>query len=293
MTSQDHLHISHWNHFCNDDHQSSIYSTWWDPHTVNHWRHERFLEMPLQIFKDPMFKNASWLTVGDGSGHDTWILKGAGYTDILTTDIGIGTLRRTLEFGHIEKFEQANAENLHFIDNAFDFVLCKETLHHMHRPYAAIYEMLRVARYGVVIIEPQDQFIDLPCLPPPYKAGYESVGNFVYSFSKIELQKVAYGLNLPLVTTKPMIDVYIEGCEFQKKEPGNPFFVTLENDIKENEVKAQNGEVKWNYIKALFVKRLGPFFNEAFLQELKISGWEITKTNTNPKLSGRSPYEEI
>lgn len=39
-------------------------------------------------------------------------------------------------------------------DDAFDYVLCKDSYHHMPRPMIALYQMLRVARRAVVLIEP-------------------------------------------------------------------------------------------------------------------------------------------
>ena len=48
----------------------------------------------------------------------------------------------------------ANAECLPYPTASFDVVLCKEALHHLARPVLGLYEMLRVARRGVVFVEP-------------------------------------------------------------------------------------------------------------------------------------------
>lgn len=283
--SQNELHISHWEHFCSSEQHSKLYPTWWDSGTANHWRHERFLEAPLSIFTDSRFKESSWLTIGDGSGHDTWILGNYGYTNILTSDIGTTILERSFKEGHIKKFVAADAERLPFKDGSFDFVLCKEALHHMQRPYSAIYNMLRVAKYAVIIIEPQDRFIDVPCLPPPITPFYESVGNFVYSFSKAELIKVAFGLNLPCVVTKNMVDIYIEGCEFERATSDNIFFQDMVNQVQDSERNAIAGSIKWNYIKAVLFNGFSDYFSlESIKNDFTQKGWDFLKTDTNPYL---------
>ena len=39
-------------------------------------------------------------------------------------------------------------------DNSVDFVQCKESFHHFPRPMVSFYEMMRVARYGVLCASP-------------------------------------------------------------------------------------------------------------------------------------------
>ena len=112
-----------------------------------------------------------------------------------------------------------NAESLSFEDEAFNFVLCKEAYHHFPRPMIALYEMLRVARKAVVLIEPFDRFVVSP-LPErawngakrlaaaakgrpvgrPARFQYESVGNFIYTISHRELEKVMRASRLSTFT---------------------------------------------------------------------------------------------
>ena len=60
---------------------------------------------------------------------------------------------------NIKNYKIENAENLSFEDKTIDFILCKESYHHFPRPMVALYEMLRVARNGVLLIEPNDAYI--------------------------------------------------------------------------------------------------------------------------------------
>jgi SAM-dependent methyltransferase len=277
----DDLHQDHWSSFFESELHERLYHSWFDDGTVNHWRHVRFLEAPLSILD---MKRSSWLVVGDGGGHDSWILGNAGYSDVLSTDIGDRTLKRCFEENKIQKFEPLNAEKMHYQDDSFEFVLCKDALHHMRRPYSAIYEMLRVATRAVVIIEPQDFYIDTPALPGPAVPTWERVGNYVYGFSIREFQKIAYGLNLSGLATKNMCDVYIEGCEFQRATAGDPFFENLKSSVAAAEEQCRRSEVKWNYVMTILFKVDPHIIGQEIESRLEKLGWKYEKTNLNPYL---------
>ena len=59
---------------------------------------------------------------------------------------------RRYRFG--ARFLVADAENLSFADRSFDIVTVHDGLHHLERPQRAIREMARVARHGVLILDP-------------------------------------------------------------------------------------------------------------------------------------------
>jgi len=54
------------------------------------------------------------------------------------------------------RYQQENGERLSLADHSFDLVLVKEGLHHLSRPVSGLYEMLRVCRQAVIIMEPAD-----------------------------------------------------------------------------------------------------------------------------------------
>lgn len=106
-----------------------------------------------------LFPNSSWMTVGDGRyGLDAQYLNCKG-VDALPTDISEYLLKEAKQEGMINSYSVENAEKLTFADNSFDFVFCKEAYHHFPRPAIAIYEMLRVAKQGIVLLEPIDRHI--------------------------------------------------------------------------------------------------------------------------------------
>lgn len=52
-----------------------------------------------------------------------------------------------------------DAEKLTFDDGAFDLVIVHEGLHHCYSPHRAILEMFRVARRGVMLVEPANTLL--------------------------------------------------------------------------------------------------------------------------------------
>ena len=282
MTSSDQLHINHWDNFFDDELHQRLYPTWWDAGTANHWRHRRFMEPILDVLQT---RDDNWLTVGDGCGHDSWILLNEGFRDVLSTDIGAGTLERSFAEGHIQKYAQANAERLPFADAQFDGILCKEAFHHMRRPYLGVYEMLRVARRAVVLIEPQDQWADFPTRTGQALPTYERVGNYVYSMSRREVQKLALGLNLPGFACKNMQDVYIPGCEFARADDEDPLFQRMTQAVKELEARCAQHQDKWNYLMTIFFTDPELFNDTTLRNRLDAYGWSVERTDGNPHLT--------
>jgi ubiquinone/menaquinone biosynthesis C-methylase UbiE len=131
--------------------------TWFEKDTVDSWRHQRMYQVldPILVTKP----EAKWLTVGDGRyGNDSKYITEKG-CDALATDISEHLLKEAKDLGYITKYKVENAESLSFHDSEFDYVFCKESYHHFPRPMLALYEMLRVAKYGVLLVEPNDVYI--------------------------------------------------------------------------------------------------------------------------------------
>ncbi len=121
-----------------------------------------------------------------------------------------------------------NAEKLSFANGSFDYGFCKEAYHHFPRPMIALYEMLRVARKGGILVEPNDR-IDTPVVrlknlikrllgrsvKHTDTGAYESDGNYVFSISERDIEKVALGIDMPQVAFKGLNDQYEPGQEFE------------------------------------------------------------------------------
>jgi ubiquinone/menaquinone biosynthesis C-methylase UbiE len=174
---------------------------------------------------DPLLESypgTHWLTVGDGRyGTDAGYLKKKGFK-AMATDISEALLVEGFEKGIIDAYKAENAEMLSFEDKSFDFVLCKESLHHFPQPMKALYEMLRIARKGVVMLEPPDQYIYSGIFQIVFrkvlllfklvkKNTYEVAGNYVYKISEREIEKVALALNYPFFAIKKVNLFYTNG----------------------------------------------------------------------------------
>lgn len=184
--------------------------------SINEWLQQIFFKCVEPLTHE---KKASWFTVGDAYGHDAGYLLQEGVEDVTASDLNSDFLMLSQQIGLIKKFAVENAEALSLRDNSVDYILCKETYHHFPRPYAALYEMIRVAKQAIVIIEPQDPILKMPLLLFVSnllarvddkltakiwrnRFSYEKVGNFVYKTSEREFEKFAAGLNLPMIAVK-------------------------------------------------------------------------------------------
>lgn len=186
------------------------------PHTVDAWRHCRSLAMVKPLAETN--PGALWLTVGDGNfGTDAHFLQSLGL-DVTATGLTDERLRMASAKGLIAKYRAENAEQLSLPDNSADFVLCKESYHHFPRPPIAFYEMLRVARQGVILIEPVEgspRVLDMAktlakkLLRGRGEVQFEPSGNFLFRVSIREIVKMASAINLEHVSFKYLNDCYL------------------------------------------------------------------------------------
>jgi SAM-dependent methyltransferase len=201
--------------------RKKISASWFDKNSADYWRHARAYAV------GGMLRGERWLTVGDGRfGLDAIRLQEAGAPHVLATDLTETLLKESKARGLIQAYSVENAEHLSFADKTFDYVFCKEAFHHFPRPAIALYEMLRVARKGVILVEPNDR-IHAPVRIAKAaiktllgrgqhmdKDAYEEDGNYVFSISRREMEKIALGINLPQVAFRPLNDFYAPGLEF-------------------------------------------------------------------------------
>lgn len=162
-----------------------------------------------------VIKGDSWLTVGDGLGIDAaFIKRNGGYAT--ASDLSDKVLLNIKSQGFIDDGRIENAEKLSAADNSIDYICCKEAYHHFPRPHISFYEMLRVAKKGVILMEPNDLNLDFAplmfirnvldrvntsLLRKIWKNqySYETVGNFVFKISVREFEKMACALDLPYI----------------------------------------------------------------------------------------------
>jgi len=96
-------------------------------------------------------------------------------------------------------YQIQNCEALALDSRSFDLVLCKEGLHHLARPVQGLYEMLRVCRDAVVIMEPNHtmagRILQILRLGSVYETNQqnnlECRDNFVYRWSRRQLESIS------------------------------------------------------------------------------------------------------
>lgn len=290
----------HSNMWVNTDEQST--TQWTNEETVDYWRHKRMYDTLIPVLNN--YPNAKWLTVGDGRyGTDAhYILK---YTsNVLASDIAEDCLKTAKEKGFITDYKIENAEKMSFADNTFDFALVKEAFHHFPRPSLSVYEMLRVAKKGIILIEPNDPNCQSPKKftlnetlfwffqgiknsikgifgkDPFYsQGGYEPVGNFVYTISEREIEKTALGLNYDMVAFKGLNDDYIEGVEYEMLKDNGPLFNKIKSTIEKEDGKVKMGKRVYGILTAIIFKEMP---DDNCINDMKKAGFKITKLMKNP-----------
>jgi SAM-dependent methyltransferase len=189
-------------------------SRYTNPGSVDNWRHTRMLAMTGSlILATP---KSTWMTIGDGRyGSDAAYLETQG-VDVLATSLTDERLRIAHADGFISKYQCENAEHISLPDSSVDFVLCKESYHHFPRPPIALYEMLRVAKEAVVLIEPIDNPKLLDFLKSSIKRfirgdqemNFEPSGNYLYRASVAEVGKLLTAMGGRYIAVKGLNDFF-------------------------------------------------------------------------------------
>jgi|ERR1035437_4638320 ubiquinone/menaquinone biosynthesis C-methylase UbiE len=191
-------------------------SCYYEPDNIDNWRHERMRNIILPLIE--FFPNSSWITIGDGSyGSDAYFLQNKGL-DVLATSISDETLSEAHKLGFIKKYKAINSERITECDRSFDFVFCKEAYHHFPRPPIALYEMIRVARNAVILIEPQEnreKLLDFfkktikTTLRKKINPHYENTGNYIFRVNIKEITKMVVALDFEYIAYKKFNDFFI------------------------------------------------------------------------------------
>jgi ubiquinone/menaquinone biosynthesis C-methylase UbiE len=287
-----------------DDESIKKQQTWFDENTVDYWRHFRMVQPLTPLLK--YYSNSSCVTIGDGRfGLDSIKLRKIEPSlNVLPTDIAAHLLQQAKEKNIINDFRIENAEKLTFTSNQFDLSFCIESYHHFPRPYLALYEMIRVSRKAVVFIEPNDPY----CKPIPrrlidlIKATIQSIrkkknqqhpehlhfeesGNYVFTVSKREMEKIAIGLQLPAVAFYYFNDYYEQGVEFERQSSSSRLFKRVQRKIKLSNLKCRLGlSNHGNLITVLLKEKPSPDLRF----KLKDVGFEIIDLPVNPHLKDYS-----
>lgn len=260
--------------------------------TINHWIHSRLLKLV-----DPLVtERKSWLTVGDGYGFDANFFYRKGL-DVTATDISDTFLPLSQQHGLFEKYSVENAERMTFADNSFDYIFCKEAYHHFPRPYMAVYEMIRVAREGVVLVEPHDPISKMPFLLAlrnifdrrdttllqkywENRYSFEEVGNYVFKLSEREMDKLANGIGLPMVAFKGINNNYYNAkAAHEKADDSSSAFKKIRRKLAMHNLLTKLTLMPSQVLCAVIFKKLP---SDQIMEALKREGFQIHIFPPNP-----------
>ena len=219
-------HKKYFNKYIDDKELENFSQLWLDENTIDYWRHNR-MGFDISEFLINEDINNSVLTIGDGKfGLDSIKLKKKGVKNVHPSDISDVLLKKSKYLSLIKEYHIVNAENIQFEDNSFDYIFCKESIHHCPRPFLALYEMIRVSRKGVFLIEPLEKSYSIRSfIKKSFKikknkiiGKFEDSSNFLYMQSLDEYIKLAISLNMPNIAYKKINDHYQYGVEFKNKK---------------------------------------------------------------------------
>lgn len=290
-------HSEHFNEYSSGGKKESHAKTWFETDTVDAWRHQRMYQVIDPILK--LNPKAKWLTVGDGRyGKDAKYISDKG-GKALASDISDILLKEAKAIGYISEYKKENAESLSFKDAAFDYVFCKESYHHFPRPMLALYEMLRVASKGVLLIEPNDAYISdkiseivfrnvkniTKCLllKKTNRHSFEESGNYVFSISRREIEKVALGLNYKIVAFKGINDAYFAGVGNEKLSEKGSLQKKVRVLIGIRDLLCRLGFMDYKLLATIIFKKEP---SKELLRQLAKEGYEIIHLPDNPYISG-------
>lgn len=265
-------------------------SAFTDPGSIDNWRHARMLAMVKTLVS--VMPAARWMTVGDGRyGSDAAYLESVG-ANVLATSLTDDHLKIACERGFIAKYRIENAERLSCADDEFDFVFCKESYHHFPRPPIALYEMLRVARVGAVLIE--------PCLNPRLldslkrrvkrllrgdtEFNFEPSGNFLYRVHLGELGRLMCAMGNYTMAVRGINDFFHLRFAGERAGSGLPFLLTRLG-IALQDALARVGLLGWGLCCVVVFNGRPP---TPLLDALRGQGFRIVELPRNP-YAGAAP----
>lgn len=236
--------------------------------TINYYLHRRLFSLAEPLTE----RGDTWLTIGDGYGFDANFLFDQGCI-VTATDISPTFLETSKNEGLFQHYSVENAEKLSFPDDSFDYVFCKEAFHHFPRPYQAVYEMIRVARKGIILIEPHDPISRMPLLLAmrnvldscrtdllerywKNRYSFEEVGNYVFKLSERECEKMAMGLHLPAVAFKGIQNNYYnKSVADQPANESSAAFRKLSSTIRFHTALSKLGLMPYQVLGAIIFKQ--------------------------------------
>lgn len=136
------------------------------------------------------------LVASCGRGIDVYYLRRYYNAEYHVSDICKDAVAAARGILQVPGFIEDN-ERLSLPDNAYDYVFIAASLHHLARPVAGLYELLRVAKYGLIVVEPNDSLLTRMATRLGLANETEESGNYVYRMSRHDVARIAKALTMP------------------------------------------------------------------------------------------------
>ena len=142
--------------------------------------------------------NNSILVLGSGD-LDVEVLKE--YSNVIFSNINNQNEKKIIN--------NVSMQDLPYKDNSYDFVVTHASIHHCSKPHAAILEMIRVAKFGIIFIESRDciltriscylgfsEIYEYSATKNNQRGGVDNtdIPNFVYRWTEREVIKLINNL---------------------------------------------------------------------------------------------------
>jgi hypothetical protein len=159
--------------------------------------------------------------------------------------------------------------------------------------------MLRVARKAVILIEPVDIGIQMPFIVFLKNSldvfstelinkiwrnrfSFETVGNYVYKISEREIEKIAMGLNYPLIAFKGINDYHSNTLDFSQPTTNLTLFRKVKTRIILKNILSKLGLIPYQLQSCIIFKE---YPNKSILKQLNEHGYKVIQLKRNPYLT--------
>jgi ubiquinone/menaquinone biosynthesis C-methylase UbiE len=185
----------------------------------NAYYHDYFRELPfLAVKKHFNLNSQSVLIASCGTGIDLYyLLKHYKNIQLHASDISEKAVAIAMKTFNVDGSIQNN-ERLTFEDNTFDYSFVAAALHHLERPHLGLYELLRVSKKGLIVIEPNDSWLTRLATNLGLATEFEKeCKNYVFRYNKRDVQKISKAMFfdckiIRLFATHRIAKGYLEFC---------------------------------------------------------------------------------
>ncbi len=163
----------------------------------DYFRDIPFWKLSTLLKEDNISLNGKFVLVASsGSGIDGYYLKKLyGSARLFFSDINFAGMEKLRSNFFNEPAVLTDNCCLAFKDNSFDYTYIAASLHHLKEPLKGLYELLRVAKRGAIVIEPNDSWLSRFFTKIGLAHEYETDHfNYVYRISKKDVDKISKAL---------------------------------------------------------------------------------------------------